>query len=199
MAEESRVKSDAPSMTSEGRVRNNAGQKKIAGALLADDVANAKSYIFWDVIIPTVKDAIGVTLHSAVDAIFGGGGRAAYGRQTYGSHSNHVNYSKISSTPASRSRDDDRVYDIYSFDDIEIKDPSVAYLIKDDLDEIIDEYGFCSVSDYFEVAKKYIRGLRIDTSPQDDRYGWTSLRAARVENIGRGMCYIRFPKVKPLK
>lgn len=202
MAEESKLlNKERPPVTANARVKNNAGSKRLAEAFLAEDVENAKSYIFWDVIIPTLKDGIGLTLHSAVDAIFGGGSRrGGYGRTSYGNSSNHVNYSKISSVSANSSRArEDRSYNVYSFDDIEIDDSGVANLILDDLNDICDEYGSCSVNDYFEVVKQYIRGIRIDSTAQDNDYGWTSLRAARVERAGRGMYYIKFPRVRPLK
>lgn len=200
MAEENKVKADKerPNVTANAKVRNNATSKKLTEAFLAEDVSNAKSYIFWDVLVPNIKDVFGQTLHSAIDAILGTRRGSSYGRSSYGSgYSSHTNYSKISST--SREREIDRSYNTYTFDDIELDDSGVANLILDELNDIIDEYGSCSVNDYFETVRQYVRNLRIDMNPQDVNYGWTSLRSAQVMRAGRGMYYIKFPRVRPLK
>lgn len=198
--EENKVNPDKkrPNITANAKVRNNAASKKLSDAFLAEDVSNAKSYILWDVLMPNIKDVFIKTLHSTVDAIFGTRIGNSYGINSYGSgYSNHRNYSKISST--SRERDIDRVYDSYTFDDIELDDSGVANLILDELNDIIDEYGSCSVNDYFETVRQYVRNLRIIMNPQDTKYGWTSLRSAQVVRAGRGMYYIKFPRVRPLK
>lgn len=200
MAEENRVKVDKerPNVTANAKIRNNATSKKLSEAFLAEDVSNAKSYILWDVLMPSVKDVFSQTLHSTIDAILGTRRGGSYGRQSYGSgYGSHTNYSKISST--SRERDIDRSYNTYTFDDIELDDSGVANLILDELNDIIDEYGSCSVNDYFETVRQYVRNLRIEMNPQDVNYGWTSLRSAQVMRAGRGMYYIKFPRVRPLK
>lgn len=197
MSEENRVKKkDRPNIEVDAKVRHNSASKKLTEAFLAEDVANAKSYIIWDVLVPNIKDVFGQTLHSTIDAILGTRRGGAYGRPSYSSGSNHTNYSKISST---RERVVENTYNTYTFDDIELTDAGVANLILDELNEIIDEYGNCSVNDYFETVRQYVRGIRIEQNPQDVNYGWTSLRAAQVMRAGRGMYYIRFPRVRPLK
>lgn len=198
MAEESRVKHKEGRPQIEGaRVKSNATSKKLSEAFLAEDVANARSYILWDVLLPNIKDVFSQTLHSAIDAVFGTSGRSGYGRPSY-SGGTRTNYSKISSVP-SRGREETQMYDIYTFDDIEIPDYGVARSIIKDLNEIIDEYGNCSVNDYFDTVREYFRDIRIDSSSQDTVYGWTSLRTAEPVRAGRGMWVIKFPRVRPLK
>lgn len=198
MADENRVKpKDRPNVTANAKIRKNATSKKLTEAFLAEDVSNAKSYIFWDVLVPNIKDVFGQTLHSAVDAILGTKRGGSYGRSYGSGYNGHTNYSKISST--SRDREPERTYNTYTFDDIELDDSGVLNLILDDLNDIIDEYGDCSINDYFETVRQYVPNIKIDMNPQDTKYGWTSLRSAQIMRAGRGMYYIKFPRVRPLK
>lgn len=199
MSEEKRVKDRVrPEVKTTASIRKNGTSKKLAEAFLAEDVANAKSYIFWDVLVPNVRDVFVNTLHSMIDSTFGTRTGGSYGRTVVGA--NRTNYSKITSIPttSSRVRTDERTYNTYTFDDILFDDAGTPNLILDELNEIIDEYGMCSVNDYFETVRSYIRNIRIDSNPQDTVYGWTSLRAAKVERAGRGQHYINFPRVRPV-
>lgn len=200
MTEENRIKvKDRPEVNTTASIRKNKTSKKLAEAFLAEDVANAKSYIFWDVLVPSVRDVFVSTLHSIIDSTFGTRiGGSSYGRTMVSG--NRRDYSKITSVPSSsqRARTDERAYNTYTFDDILFDDAGTPNLILDELNEIIDEYGMCSVNDYFETVRSYIRNIRIDSNPQDTVYGWTSLRAARVERAGRGQYYINFPRVRPV-
>lgn len=195
MTDENRIRKT--DIKTEAKIRNNASSKKLADAFLSEDVANAKSYIFWDVVVPVVKDSISVTLHSAIDAVFGPSRRG----YSSGGPANRTNYQKISSVRADspKAMVNNRSYNLYTFDDILIKDRGVAQLIKDDLEELIEEYGNCSINDYFDTCMAYISDLRIDRGPQDASYGWVSLNSAKVEPAGGGYWYIRFPKARPIK
>lgn len=188
-----------PEVTGSGKVVKNSTSKRFAEVFLAEDVADAKSYIFWDVAVPIIKNGISSVFHSTIDAIFGPAQGGSYGRTPQGG--NRTNYNRYSWSENSRNNrieSTERRRVSYAFDDIKYDNVSLPNRILDDLNDIIDEYGLCSINDYYDVVRQYIQGIILDSSFEDSKYGWTSLRGTTVERCMGGGYMIRFPKARPL-
>lgn len=180
----------------EVKTKKASASKKFADVILAEDVADAKSYIIWDVIVPIVKDGISVVFHSTIDAIFGSSRGSYYNNRNQGN--NRTNYTRYSYKDDRRepqrrySEDRDRdKYRTYGYDDIILDNRGEAELVLDNLNDIVDEYGLASVGDYYEL-------VGISGNFQDNKYGWTNLRAATVERVMGGGYRIKLPKARPL-
>lgn len=172
-----------------GRVRTKKKNniRKFADVFISEDVANVKSYIFMDVLVPTIKKAI-------VDIVQDGVNMMVYGETGRGK--NHTASTKVSY----RSYYDDRRSDRFSaasrqqrgfdYDEIVFDSRGDAEAILVELDNMIARYGFATVSDLYDTA-----GL---TAPYTaNKYGWTNLRTAETVRVREGYI-LKMPKATPL-
>lgn len=167
--------------------RDNKG-RKLADIFISEDAANIKSYVFMDVLVPTIKETVSTIIKDVVDIIFFGG-TSAGGRGRSGS--------KIAYHQYSSRRDDRRETTNYNtrgrfdYDDIEFTTRGEAQLVLDQLNEIIDEYKFATVMDMYDLA-----GLTPPYTSND--YGWTSLRTAELVRVRGGKYIIKLPKASAI-
>ena len=155
----------------EVRSKKKSGLQKITDAFVPDDVANVKSYIIEDIVVPAAKEI----LLDSVKAILG---------------INSKNGNK--QTPASRvsyrqyyNNDSRRNY--YDFDDIIIDNRGEAEEVLDRMEEIIATYGLVSVADFYEL-------VGVPSNYTDNNYGWSNLRNAYVDRLRDGGYIIKLPR-----
>lgn len=156
-------------------------RKKGIGRKLKDhfqgenDMQSIGSYIFWDVIIPKVRDL-------AFDAINEGANRAFYGdtspRRTSSNGGRVVSrptaYNRIYDTPsAARTVSQRPQTQTASIQDILIPSLGEAEKVLDTLIEYVEKYGFVSVLDLYDAV-----GIT-NGEFTDDKHGWDDLRTAR--------------------
>ena len=98
--------------------------RKFADVFISEDVGNVKSYVFNDVLVPAVKNAI-------VDIV------------------TDVSYSTRRDEPRSHGRGS---RDVYSYDDIILDNRGDCEEVLCKMDEIIDMYGVASVADLFDLV-----------------------------------------------
>lgn len=160
------------------KTRKKSEIKKFADTFITEDMANVKSYILTDIVVPSVKKAIS----DVVDTIlFGGSGRKSStgSRVSYGSY-----YNKDSRRPIERNRMG------YSYDDIIFDSRGEAEKVLMGMDELIDTYKMVSVADFYDL-------VGISGSYTDNKYGWTDIRDASVLRIRDGYI-IKLPRALPL-
>ena len=58
------------------------------------------------------------------------------------------------------------------------------------LEETIDDYGFASVGDLYDI-------VGVTGSYTDNNYGWDDIRKARIDRVREGYV-LRMPKVQPI-
>lgn len=165
----------------EVRSKKKSGLQKITDAFVPDDVANVKSYIIEDIVVPAAKEI----LLDSVKAILGINGkngnkqtpayRVSY-RQYYNNDSRR-NYS----SGGNRSRNS------YDFDDIIIDNRGEAEEVLDRMEEIIATYGLVSVADFYEL-------VGVPSNYTDNNYGWSNLRNAYVDRLRDGGYIIKLPR-----
>ena len=168
------------------RSRKKSGLKKLADVFVQEDVDSVKAFIFTDVLVPALKKLVWDVITGGADmALFGGSGnsekrktntgRVSYRRYYDEKHDRH-------STP---------VRGGYDFDDIVLDNRSEAEDVLTAMDEIVDTYGVVSVLDYYDLAG-------YNSTPTDNKYGWTDIRSAKIVRMRDGGYVIKLPRARPL-
>ena len=162
---------------------------KIVDNIFSEDIRDVKSYLFWDVFIPGVKNFCWSMLSSTVDSMFGKTGVKAISNFS-GNVRSKVNYHGVSSnTSISR---ETRPLNAFDFDNITFEDYGEAQMVLDTMIAIINEYQLVKVSDLYDLA-----GI---TWPYTyENYGWTNLDRASINRSRNGEYVIVFPKAVAIR
>ena len=156
-----------------------------AREIISEDAGNIGTYIWKDVLIPTIKRTFSDAITDAVEILF-------YGETRRGKRSTA---DRVSYTPYSSYSNRDNIRNdrppIYSYDDIVLSSRGEAEDVLTRMDEIIDSYRLVRVADLFDLV-----GITT-TNPQDNKYGWTSIRNARIERVRDGYM-IKLPRAMPI-
>lgn len=162
------------------RTEKKGGLRKFLSAFISDDISDVKSYVWYNVIVPAVKR----TLSDAVDVALNGE-TSKKNRYTSSMGSYRGGYSK--DVPEKRFD----IRNLYEIDDIILESYGDAEMILDEMNAAIDKYGLVSVSDLYDMLGKS------NGSHTDCKYGWNSLRTARIVPVRNGFA-LRLPRVIPL-
>lgn len=161
------------------RTERKGGLKRFLASFISNDISDVKSYVWLNVIVPAVKR----TLSEAVDVALNGEStkksRFSSPVTTY-----RGGYSKEETT---------RTFDIrnlYEIDDIVLESRGDAEIVLDEMISAIEKYGLVSVGDLYDMLGK--EGIR----STDYKYGWNSLRTARIVPVRNGYA-LRLPRVIP--
>lgn len=167
------------------KIKKRGEMSKLADVFITEDANNVKSYILMDVLVPTIKKAIVDIVTDAVNMIFlGGTGRG----KSSGSSVNYVSYSRFSDTK--ERRPEPRMSGRFDYDTIAFEYRSDAEAILEQMENIIETYGFVTVADLYDMA-----GRSHPYTSND--YCWTSLRNADVVRTREGYV-LKLPKVMPI-
>ena len=164
--------------------------REFTDAFISEDIANVKTHIVSDVLIPTIKNTVADIIIDSVRMIFG----VAPNRKTGGSSVN----SKISYSSFYNGSQNDRFSEPrtkstgFDYDQI-VLDRRDAEEVLSRLDEAIEEYGQASVGDLYDAL-----GVTCDNY-QINSYGWSSIVTARVVPVRGGGYVLDMPKAIPLK
>lgn len=160
--------------------------RKLSDIFIAEDASNVKSYVFMDVIVPAIKNALYDVVVDGIGMILGksprgskqGGGLTE--RTSYGSF-----YNRGRDYEAPRARTD------FNIEGITFTTRGDAELVLDELFRELDKYGVVRVGDFYDLA-----GLSAPYTAND--YGWTRLSSADVIR-GRDGYYIKMPRPMPIE
>ena len=156
---------------------------KFASTFISEDAKDVKSYVFLDILVPTIKKVISDIVVDVTDMILygkagkskGGGSKISY-RSFYNSGSDRHD------GPSARTR--------FDYDDLIFETRGDAEMVLEQLIDAIDRYKFVTVADYYDAANM--------TAPYtSNKYGWTSLRSAEVVRARDGYI-IKLPKAMPI-
>lgn len=158
--------------------------RKFRDIFISEDISNVKSYVLMDVLVPAIKNAIVDIVTDGVNMIFGtGSGR----KKTSGS--NYVSYRDYS---RESKRDDNRVSSgRFAYDDILFPSRGEADAVLEQMDAIIEEYGYVTVADMYDMAD-------LNAPYTGNRYGWTSVRRAEIVRVRGGDYIIKLPRAMPI-
>ena len=170
------------------KTKKKSGARKFADVFIAEDARNVKSYIFTDVIVPTLKNLVVDMIQETTNRLFYGS--SSKPRDSRGGFlADRVSYDRF----AKRTSNDRYIQDrqnSYSYDEVVLTTRSDAEQVLDRLCEAIHEYKMVSVADLYEL-------VGIPDQFTDHKYGWTSLRNARVIRVRDGYA-LDLPKPFPL-
>ena len=164
----------------EVKTKKKNGFGKFMGGLIADEAHDIKSYLFKDVVIPTIKK----TITDIVDMLLYGGSNK---RKSPGIK---VSYRSYYDDPRD-SRIESRVATGYSYDEVILASRGDAEVVLDQLNDIIDTYKIASVADLYDL-------VGISGNYTDNKYGWTNLANADVVRTRDGFM-LKLPRALPIK
>lgn len=170
------------------RTKKKSDVSKLTDVFITEDVNSVKSYILFDVLVPTVKNALSEIVKNGIDVLLFGetGGtkrkssssRVSY-RSYYDSGNDRRDYS--SRRPA---RSD------YDYEDIVMANRGDAERVLDQMNDLIARYDMVSIADLYDLA-----GISHDYT--SCKYGWTNLSNAYVQRERGGGYIIKLPKALP--
>lgn len=163
--------------------------RKLADVFISEDVKNVKSYILMDVLIPAVKKAVSDVVTNGIDMLlYGGTGRS--GKSYGGSKISYRNYydqkddgRRYSDTSKTRAR--------FDYDDIVFESRPEAEAVREEMNNVIERYGFVTVADMYDMAE-------LSQPYTSNRYGWTNIRTAEVVRVREGYI-LKLPKALPIE
>ncbi len=159
--------------------------RKIANAFISDDIADVKSYILMDVLIPSAKKAISDIISNGINMIL-------YGKKGVKTNSSKgtskVSYQDFYEDKRSPAR---TVRSAFDFDDIILDNRAEAENVLDLLDDLIQDYGMASVADLYGL-------VGISCNYTYHNFGWTDIKKAYVDPVREGYL-LRMPKAQKLK
>ena len=163
------------------KTKKKSGLSKLLSGIIAEDIADIKTHIIRDVVIPTIKRSISDVIDMV---LYGGSSKRRPGGGT------RVDYRSFYSSEPIR-RTETKVVSGYTYDDVILASRGEAEEVLDQLNALIDTYGIASVADLYDlvgVARNYT----------DNKYGWTNLASAGVDRTREGYV-IKLPRALPIK
>lgn len=161
--------------------------RKFKDVFISEDVKNVKSYIFLDVLVPAVKDALANIVTDGINMILYGESRR--GSRKAGSAGN-VSYTAYYNNKRSSNDYNTRTRSGFDYDDIVFSNRGEAEAVLTQMDELIDRYGVVRVADLYDMAD-------LSAPFTSNKYGWTNIRNADVARVRDGYV-IRLPKAMAL-
>lgn len=175
MAEEKRAESV---VSTPAKTKKKSEARKLADVFVAEDAKNVGSYMWLDVVVPSVKKMLADLVSDGINMLlFGGTGRS---KSETRNSANYVSYRSYSDKRDDRhSYSESRSRNRFDYDDIIFPNRAEAEKVLDGLDAIIDKYGVARVGDLYDLADI--------TAPYTSyNYGWTSMRNAEVARVRDG-------------
>lgn len=168
------------------KVKKKSDARKFADVFISEDVTNVRDYIWMDVLVPSIKKVISEMVSSGIDMILYGESGRSKKSSTSGSR---VSYRDYYDDRRDHVRDT-RVRTRFDYDDLIFETRGEAESVREQMDDVIDKYGFVTVSDMYDMAD-------ITAPYTSNRYGWTNIRNAEIVRIREGYV-IKLPKAKPI-
>ena len=159
------------------------GIRTVKDVIMPGDTEDIKTYVVWDILVPTVKRAI----TEIVDMIIWG----KNGKRGKGSAADYISYNKFSDPRNNRRYDDGPGRVRYTYRDITIETRGEAERVLRQMRDIVEEYGMVSIADLYEMVGE-------TGAHTDHNYGWTNLNNVGISR-GRDGYTLDLPKAISLK
>ena len=154
----------------------------------------AFDYMVLEVVIPAIQDTLIDAFQGGVEKLIRGeGARSRRGASTSAYSSvGHVNYQGISSNKPPTTRTlSQRSRTRHDFGEIVIASRQEAEEVLERLYDVLSRYGSVPVADLYALTG-------IQSSHTDHKWGWTSLRGAKVARLRNGGFLLDLPDPEPL-
>lgn len=180
-------------VVTEGAKRRKKGLgRQFKETFIGGDSKTAARYMYFEVLVPSAKEAIAEAFREGIDRlIFGDSrGRKSVSRGAAGGLG-HVQYNRMGPDPRERSRSmSQRGRARHDFDEIVLTSMAEGNEVIDTLVEAVSRYGEVSVADLYVM-------VGIASTHADHKWGWTDLREAGVSRV-RGGFLLDLPDPEPL-
>lgn len=171
------------------KTKQKSGMYKLADIFIKEDVANVKSFVINDIVIPTIRDTIWSIFTNSLEMfLYPGGGR---GRKRVGSDYTYTSYDRFSD----RDRRERSYYESeprpkFNGEDLVFATRGDAEAVLREMEHLIMRYKMVRVGDLYDMADR--------TAPYTaNDYGWTNLRTAEVVRVRDGYI-LKLPKALPI-
>lgn len=154
--------------------------KKFIGLFVSDEVDDVPSHLLRNVVIPAIKRTISDCVEIGLNGETGK-------RRISGS--SIVSEYRGGNGSQNRTRYD--IQNLYEIDDIILDTYGDCEAVLDEMRDLIEQYGMVSVNDLYDMLGTS------STRHTDSKYGWTSLRTAKIVPM-RGGFMLKLPRVVPL-
>lgn len=172
-------------VTGNVKQRKKSGFSKAGSIFVPGDVDSVKSYILWDVLVPSIKRAISDIICNGTNMLLGEPNR---GKSN--SAGAKVSYRQCYQGEERRDYNRPRAQSQYNYDDIIFETRGDAEEVLYRMEELLVRFDVVSVADLFDMAG-------ISCNYTDNKYGWTDLRNAHVERVRDGYI-INLPRATTL-
>lgn len=159
--------------------------RRCADVLISEDTADVKSYIFTDVVVPWIRNAIYNIICDGARMTFGGGGKKSNYTPA------KVSYRDYNNVSSERRGDGTHRSVGFDYDNIIFDNRGDAEAVLSAMQDIIDSYGTVSVGDLYELAGVSTTNYAVN------KYGWTDIYRSDVRRVTGGYV-LRLPRAIPL-
>ncbi len=166
--------------------KKKSGLRKILGVFMPEDVDDVKSYIFFDIIVPTIKNVLSDSFNAYLY------GRNAKPRSKLSGESASYRSYYSGNKSASGSSFESGTRNGFEYDDIVLENRGDAEDVLVKMKDTIEIYGSVSIGDLYEMV-----GLST-VNYNNNNYGWKSLKTAEVLHVRDGYL-LKLPKAIALK
>lgn len=176
-------------VSGQARPKKKSEIQKLTDVFVSEDVANVKSYILMDVLVPAVKKAISDIVTNGIDMIlYGEAGRSKKSSST----ASKVSYRSYYERDSDRRRDYAATSrNVFDYDEIIFESRGDAESVLDAMNEIISRYGYISVADFYDLANVST------TNYTANKYGWTDIFGCKPVRVRDGYV-LKLPRAVPL-
>ena len=173
-----------------GKVRKQGLIRRIGRSIIEDSIETARDKAINDIAVPGFKSLIFDTLTEILEVmLFGRDGAPVVNTRRYYDNSRRSEQTSYSKFYDNRDRRDRKSrYSEVSMvpDDIIVDSRQEARAALNELDFIIHKYGQASIADFYDIV-----GVTSDWT--DNRYGWLSLRDAKIKPVRDGFMILLPP------
>lgn len=173
-------------VSNSAKVKKTGDFKKFLNNFVAEDANSVKTYIVTDVVIPAAKKLISDIVRDGIDMILYGGSNPRK-TSSSGSKISYRNYYDDKRDDRHRTNTATR----FDYDNVDFETRGEADAALTEMQEIIDVFGFVTVSDLYEMAN-------LNAPYTSNKYGWMSVATAEVVRARDGRYYIKLPKASPI-
>lgn len=169
-----------------GKVKTKSNEKrKLASMFISEDATNVKSYIIFDVLVPTIKKTVFDVVTDSLDMILNGG----TGSKKHKS-GNKISYRSYYDDKRDDRDSGSRVRSRFDYDDLIFDSRGECEAVREQMVDLIDAYGFVTVADMYDMAD-------IPAPYTSNKYGWTNIRTAETVRVRDGYV-LKLPKAMPI-
>lgn len=175
-----------------GSLKKKSLAKRFVSTFFMEDVKDVKKYLFFDILIPAIKDTLYNMITGGTSMLFYSDSRRPNRNGKRGTYTPYDSFGRPdrAERTSSYTRSRDRLNK--NFDDIVLESRGDCERILDRMNEIIETYGQVTVADLYDLVD-------ISSEFTDNKFGWYDLKTAGYSRLRDGRYVLDLPKVVDLK